>query len=611
MSFFLNLFSILGDTDNMKVAIGSWRWSIWMLLLTGLVGCKPAVVSDNPARGRLKTMVLHLPDDPAGFNPVNTVGAPTVALQNLMFDHLIGLDPKTLALVPKLAEALPVVSEDKLTFTFTLREGIQFADRKAITASDVVFSFKALMNPFVSSAPRRAELHNFEDCIALDARRVQFKLLASGPFNLNRLAINFFVIPKHIYDPNNLSDGYAVAHARRAEQSPDSVPQEIREAMMEFADFFEDEKYQHEKGYIVGSGRYVFDAWKAGQYVRLVKNDNYWNRDGQDPFDQQGMDTLLYKIIPDAQSAMQALKSGEIDFSDYFDANQYHDDLTGDRFDHNFGKISVAYPFYEYIGWNQKIKNAPRSVFFADPKVRLALSKLVDVQDIVQNLLHGTAEPIVSLVYYQRPEYNRDLKPVTYDEAAARQLLQDAGWTDSNGNGTLDKKVQGQVVEFAFSLAYKRGNDLRQRIGRHVQDKFAKVGIQVELQDMEGSVLLERLKKHEVEAWLGGWAYDSDEQDLFSLFHSSQILNEGYNWGSYSNAEADSTMEQITVEWDPARRMALHRKIQRILYEDQPYTLLFANSARIGWNKRLENMGWYGQRPCYDPGQFHLADGDE
>ncbi len=572
------------------------------------VGCKPATVSDNPAKGRQKTMILHLTDDPVGLNPVNTVGATTVTLQNLLFDHLIGLDPKTLQLVPKLAQEMPIVSDDKLSFTFTLREGVEFADRTPMTSDDVVFSFKALLNPYVSSAPRRAELNNFQDCIALDARRVMFKLKASGPFNLNRLAINFFVIPRHIYDPNHICDGYTVAQARMAETFNDSLDEAAKEALMEFGEFFEDEKFQREKGYIVGSGRYVFDGWKAGQYVRFVKNDHYWNAGSKGLFDQQGMDTLVYKIIPDAQTAFQALKSGEIDFSDNFDAHQYKDDMAGESYDKHFGKVSVAYPFYEYIGWNQKIKDAPRRVFFADSRVRLAMSKIVDVADIVENMLNGTATPIVSMVYKDRPEYDRTLKPITHDEQAARMLLQEAGWIDADGNGVLEKLVQGQKVEFSFVLCYKRGNELRKSIARHVQDKCAKVGIHVDVQDLEGSVLLDRLKQHEIDAWLGGWVYDSDEQDLFSLFHSSQVVNGGFNWGSYTNVEADSTMAQITIEWDADKRMALHRKIQNILYNDQPYTLLFANSARMGWNKRLENQGWYGQRPCYDPGQFHLAE---
>lgn len=583
-----------------------WLLGAWMGMCCLMAGCKSSA-DGNPATGRKRTMILHLTDDPAGLNPVNTVGAATVNLHNLLFEHLIALDPKTLALVPRLAESMPTVSEDKLSYTFHLRKGVHFADGLPLTSKDVVFSFKALMNPFVSSAPRRAELHNFSDCIAHGDHTVEFKLVESGPFNLNRLAINFFVIPKHIYDPNGLSDAFTTQEARQADQIRDTTHMPAKAALMEFADFFEDEKFQREKGYIVGSGRYIFDSWKSGQYVRLVKNEHYWNTESDDPFSQQGMDTLIYKVIPDIQTALQALKSGEIDFSDFFEPSQYKDEMTGEGFERHFDKVHVPYPFYEYIGWNQKIKDAPRKAFFADGRVRRALSHLVDVEEIVQNLLYGTAKPITSMVYYERPEYNKGLQPIAYNETKAKALLAEAGWTDTDGNGTLDKVIQGERVEFAFTLSYKRGNELRKSIARHVEDKFKRVGIRVEAQDLDGSVLLDRLKKHEIEAWLGGWVYDSDEQDLFSLFHSSQIVNEGYNWGSYASPVADSTMEQIVVEWDAEKRQALHRKIQEILYQDQPYTLLFANAARIGWNRRLENAGWYGQRPCYDPGQFHLA----
>jgi peptide/nickel transport system substrate-binding protein len=582
-----------------------WLVGAFSCVVCLMVGCNPG--DGNPATGRSKTMILHLPEDPAGLNPVNTVGATTVTLHNLLFEHLIALDPKTLQLTPRLAEAMPTVSEDKLSFTFKLRKGLHFADGMPLTSKDVVFSFKALMNPFVSSAPRRAELQNFMDCIAHDEHTVEFKLKDSGPFNLNRLAINFFVIPKHIYDPNNLSDGYTTVDARNADQTRDTTNIPSKAALITFADFFEDQKFQREKGYIVGSGRYVFDGWKSGQYVRFVKNEHYWNAGSSAPFDQQGMDTLTYKIIPDNQTALQALKSGEIDFSDNFDPNQYKEEMTGESFDRHFGKVYVPYPFYEYIGWNQNIKGAPTKTFFADTKVRHALSRLVDVDEIVQNLLFGTAKPITSMVYYDRPEYNKNLHPIKYNEAEAKQMLTEAGWTDSDGNGTLDKMVQGKQEEFAFTLCYRRGNELRKSIARHVQDKFKRVGISVEVQDLDGSILLERLKQHEIEAWIGGWVYDSDEQDLFSLFHSSQILNGGYNWGSYHNPSTDSLMEQIVVEWDTEKRFEMHRKVQQNLYDDQPYTLLFANAARIGWNKRLENIGWYSQRPCYDPGQFYLA----
>lgn len=555
-------------------------------------------------------MILHMLEDPAGLNPVNTVGATTVPLHNLLFEHLVAMDPKTLELSPRLAESMPVVSEDKLSFIFTLRKGVHFADGLPLRTEDVVFSFKALMNPFVSSAPRRAELNNFIDCIALDDRRVEFKLRESGPFSLNRLAVNFFVIPKHIYDPNNLTDGYSTVEARGSDESRDTLGNPKKAAMVLFADFFEDEKFQREKGYIVGSGRYVFDGWKTGQFVRFVRNEHYWNAGVNDPFSQQGMDTLIYKVIPDHQTAFLALQSGEIDFAEDFEPYQFEEEMKGEAFEKHFDKVHVPYPFYEYIGWNQHIADEPNKTFFADVKVRRAMSHLVNVEEIIQSVLFGTAEPITSMVYHKRPEYNKDLNPFPYDESKAKALLQEAGWVDTDGNGVLDKVIQGHRVDFAFTLSFKRGNELRKSIARHVVDKLKRAGIQVETQELEGSVLLDRLKKHQIDAWLGGWVYDSDEQDFYSLFHSSQILNQGYNWGSYSNPAADSTMERIVHEWDEAKRAELHRRVQQILYDDQPYTLLFANAARIAWNKRLRNLGWYGQRPCYDPGQFFLAEED-
>ena len=216
-------------------------------LITLFSACNRHAYQENPVTGRSKTMILHLQDDPIGLNPHNTVGAVPTSLHNLLFDHLIALDPKTLDLVPQLAAAMPTISEDKLSYTFRLRPNLTFADSKPVTVEDVVFSFKALMNPYISSAPRRAELHNFENCYALGTDSIVFTLLASGPFNLNRLAINFFVIPKHIYDPLNLSDGYSALDARNAERQGAAFQDSSKLAMLAFADFFEDEKISTRK----------------------------------------------------------------------------------------------------------------------------------------------------------------------------------------------------------------------------------------------------------------------------------------------------------------------------------------------------------------------------
>lgn len=576
----------------------------WLALLLVPACSKPG---DNPVSGRKNSMIIHLNNDPEGLNPINSVGADATNIHNLVFDHLIALDSKTLMLVPRLAKAMPEVSADKLTFTFKLREGLQFSDGKPLTSADVVFSFKALMNPFVDSAPKRAELHNFVDCTAPDSKTVVFGLEKSGPFNLNRLAINFFVLPKHIYDPKNQSDAYEALDATLSLRNADMVSPEKRSAMEAFAMDFENENFQREVGFVTGSGRYRFDGWTTGQSIRLIRNDNYWNKGNDDAFASQNLDTILYRTIPDAQTAMQAMKSGEIDFSDHFEPDQFENKLSGAESERLFAKKNVPYPYYEYVGWNQNIRGKGNKQIFADPNVRWAMSYLIDVREIISTIVNGSGKQITSMVYHERPEHNNDLKPISFSENKAKLMLSSAGWDDTNGNGLLDKDFQGERVDFSFTLYYKRGNELRRRIARSIQDKCKKAGIEVKIADLDWTIMLDRLKRHELDAWLGAWVYDSDEQDLYSLFHSSQVLNDGYNWCSYSNLRADSVMEMITQEWDQDKRFALHREIQSLLYQDQPYTLLFANAARIAYNKRLTNDEWYGQRPCYDAAQFRLA----
>lgn len=581
----------------------------WMILFFPFVFASCGGNSGNGplVTDRVQTMILQIQSDPVGMNPINSRGADATYIQSQVFDHLISLDFETYELKPELAEALPKISEDRKQMTFVLREGIAFSDGRPITARDVEFSFKALKNPRVNSAPKRSELQNFTDCEVKDERTVVFSMAESGPFDLNRLAINFFVLPKHIYDPNNFTDNYSALEACMADKFPDTISEDLDRRLALFADFFETERFQRDKGFVIGSGRYRFDGWTTGQYIRLVKNEKYWNRASKVPSAQQNMDTLLYKIIPQATTALQALKSGEIDFSDDFTPEQFSEKMDGESFTKNFEKTSVTFPFYEYMGFNMNIRNEPRKVFFADARVRRAIGHLINTQEIIDNILDGTAEPIISMVYRERPEYNDTLAQPAYDEELALSLLKEAGWVDANNDGLLDKQVMNSPVDFEFTLYYRQGNELRQRIARHIQGKLKKVGIVVHIQDLEWSVMLDRLSRHELDAWLGGWVYDSDEQDLYSLFHSSQILNDGYNWVGYSSPAADSVMEAIKVEWDQEKRYHLHRKIQEILYRDQPYNLLFANSARIAYNKRLTPGKWYGQRPCYYPGEFSVG----
>ena len=556
---------------------------------------------------RQKTIIFHTIADPTGLNPLTSVGTVTNTAQNLIFDKILDLDYETLELRPTLTDQLPTISEDKLEYTFKLSEGIKFSDGKPLTAEDILFTFKAIMNPFVDSAPVRAELHNFIDCIIVDERTVVFKLSESGPKNLEKIAVYFYVIPKHVYDPDNLTDEYSAQEGARAVVDRSSVSPEAIDEMKRFSVLFSNEKFQRDKNSVVGSGRYKLDEWVTDQYVRFVKNDNYWKQGSDHPFDMQNMDTIIFNTINSLETALISLRSGEIDFTDQLKPSQVHEKRLDKQFNKFFKIEGIPYPQYEYIGWNANIKDQPQRNFFADTKVRWAMSYLVDVREIIDNVMYNSVVPITSMVYYRRPEYNNDLKVIEPDTAKALRLLEEAGWKDITGDGWIEKDIEGTIVPFEFKLYYRQGNDIRRNIALMLEEKFKKVGIKVEVISLDWGIMLEKLMNHELDAWVGGWEFDSNEQDFYQLFHSTQINDGGFNWTSYSSPLADSLMEGIHTEWDTEKRYDMHRQIQRIVYDDQPYSLLFGNTARIAFNRRLATDKWYGQRPCFDLPQFYLV----
>ena len=281
--------------------------------------------------------------------------------------------------------------------------------------------------------------------------------------------------------------------------------------------------------------------------------------------------------------------------------------MKGAEFEKSFGVKTLPYPNYEYIGWNTSIRDQPDRSFFADKRVRWAMSYLVDVPELIQSVMYGQGKPLTSLVFYERPEFNAEIEAVPYNAEKAKALLYEAGWDDLDGNGTLEKQINGKIVPFSFKMYFRQGNETRKNIALLLQEKFKKAGIEMEPVALDWSVMQERLKRHELDSWILAWVFDSNEQDYYQIFHSSQASNEGFNWTQYQNSECDVLMEQIQMEFDTQRRFEMHKKVQKLVYEDQPYTLLFGNMARIVYNKRIETANWYGQRPCYDLPQFTLA----
>jgi peptide/nickel transport system substrate-binding protein len=226
--------------------------------------------------------------------------------------------------------------------------------------------------------------------------------------------------------------------------------------------------------------------------------------------------------------------------------------------------------------------------------VRRALSHLVDKQNLVDKVMLGLAKPVEGPIAFQRPEYNEDLSPWPYDPEKAKALLAEAGWKDGDGDGVLDKEIDGRRVPLRFELISNAGNDERKKVGLAVIDSFKRHGIDASFRSVDWSIMLANVGKFDYDAVVLGWTSSlGAPPDAYQLWHSSQAVEDGSNIVGFKNAEVDRILEEARVTFDAEKRKQLYWRFQEILYEQQPYTFLFAPAAVSVWDRRFHGVTWY------------------
>lgn len=179
----------------------------------------------------------------------------------------MGYNPSDWSLTkPLLAEALPEVSEDHLTYVFTIRDGVKWHDGKPLTAEDVLFTFKAAMSPLVDSAPIRAYLTALTGVDVVPGRKVRVRVSKPDGLQVNKLANTIGIIPKHMFDADGLLDGVSFEDIIGPKGKTDAKVRAFSEAF---------NKHSNSRAPI-GTGPYKFEKWDTGKEIVLVRNDDYW-----------------------------------------------------------------------------------------------------------------------------------------------------------------------------------------------------------------------------------------------------------------------------------------------------------------------------------------------
>jgi peptide/nickel transport system substrate-binding protein len=564
------------------------RWMLALLLLLGCGDKTDVKISDAPpaetaAPGKPVTgdwLVAHSLSDPEQLNPLTSSDATASEILAFIFQSLLTRDPRSLELKPLIAESRPVVSEDRRVYTFKLRRDVRFQDGQPLTGEDVLFSIKTIKCPLVNAPFLQVYFNSVIDARLIDEYTIQFT--TNEPYFLNEsvLGENVVLLPRHYYDPENLLKNIAV---RDLTGDPTKLPEKVRK----FADNF-NKNYSRKP---LGSGPYKFEAWKTGREVDLIRDPNYWGN-GKADIDQVYVDRLLYRIINNLDAALVTLKSGGLDTMDLTPV-QATRGSNSERFKHEFQKFEYFAPSYSYIGWNNL------SPIFRDKRVRQAMTYLTDRKQMVKSLLFGLGEVVNGPIFFFRPEYDKNLNEYAYNPDKAMSLLRQAGWQDTDGDGVLDKVIDGRKTPLRFEFKIPSGSSTGKSVILVLQEELKRHGIIATVRDLDWTIFLDDVKNHKFDAVVMAWAMQASEPDEYQVWHSSQAANKGSNHISYKNPRVDKILEDYRREFDAKKRVDLYREFQEILNNEQPYTFLFARKSVSAVQRRFRGVEVYpaGLRP--------------
>ena len=548
-------------------------------------------------------VIIHELSDTDMLNPTNYQSADAGYYLAQMFQGLWGTNPTNLTLEPILAKALPIEEYDSATnilkYTCEIREDAKWDNGEPILAKDVIFSLKLYRAPVISNEQFRPYFELISGIQTYPDNPRKLTIVCNKKYILAKYTCGeFFIMPQYIYDPKHLMDSFSIEDINtkfaQVEQNP---------VMKEFATEYNSEKYQREKGFIVGSGPYEFGEWVTGQKIVLLKKKNWWGKKYNTEYAYKAFpDKLIYTTIKDQTAALTALKGKRLDVMYGIKSKDYVEQLlTSDSVKENFQLATPLSMAYTYFGINM------RNPKFEDVRTREALAHLTDVEKMIKVIGYGLGQRVNGPVNpYKKGAFNDTITPYDFNIDKAKALLAAAGWKDSNGDGTLDKKINGQQTKFDITFTYNAGNDTRRDAALIFKEACRQVGINVDVVPQEWSIYIENQKKHDFEMFYGAWIGSPNPDDEKQIWHTESI-NGGSNYVYFGNAETDKLIEDIRGELDADKRNDLYRKFQVKVHDAVPYIFIWSPKEKIAISKRFTDIETFIVRPGFNEAAFKLA----
>lgn len=542
-----------------------------LVVLAGMIlaGCGGAVPATEPAAGNSGIAVITFVQQPTTLNPIYSNQWFSAITTQLWLKSLWSFDPDNNP-VPEIAAEVPTqenggMSEDGLVLTVKLRDDVKWSDGEPVTAQDFVFTYEMYMAESNIVASR----YPYEDYVSSIEATDDHTLVINftEPFaGWLTLLFQYGVLPEHVLRPVFEEAGTLDTAAWNTAPT-------------------------------VGVGPFVFKEWQTDSHMIFEANSN-WIRPPK-------LQQVFIRMADDAGQEV-AILAGDTDISTFLDWSQ------SDAINKSGVAKFVVQPAGYDEGWFLNFDPETAHPAMLDLNVRKALVLATDRDKITKDLLGGQTIPAATFWDSTPPYGSPDLKPYPYDPEEAKQLLDEAGWVDSNGDGTRDKDGQELVLRYIASQ-----RQLRKDVQAVVQQMWAQVGIGAELVNYgddffngyaDGGPMA--IGNYDVAQWSDAPNFpDPDRSDYWACAQVVGAENpDGANWQGYCNPDLDALFEQQAVETDPEARKQLYYQIGKIMYDDVVWVGLWKDPDLWSISNRLQGVRLSGATPFWNAHEWTISE---
>lgn len=469
-------------------------------------------------------LVLAVLSDASSLDPAGSNDVPSSVVQANIYETLVNRDDEN-NIIEGLATEWEAI--DDSTYEFKLREGVKFHDGEAFTADAVKANLDRIRDPEVAS-PRFFLFEMISNVEVVDEHTV--RITTEYPFAplLAHLSHNGGAIAS----PKSIEADYAAMEDG----------QEVGSVISEEP---------------IGTGYFKFDSWNPGSEIKLVKNDDYWG-------DKVHVDSVVFKVIPESTTRNADLERGFVHVTDPVQPIEVAEINAGDY----ATVLQKPSSSLSYVGFNAEKEP------FNDPKVRQAISMMVNKEEMIEGVYEGFGIPAKGPLAPGIFGYNDDAQPIEYNVEEAKKLLAEAGYADGFKT-TIWTNDNPQRIDTAIIL----------------QNSLKELNIEVEVEQMEFGTYLDKTAEGEHDMFILGWSNPTGDADygMYALFHSTQKGNPG-NRTFYENAEVDRLLDEGRRESDPDTRLTIYNEIQEHLIDDAPMVYIHHQEYLLGISNKIEGF---------------------